>query len=151
MEWRIPMKLREVLAFALLCLPGVAAAEQQLVLVTADSCPADEISMLDVRKAYLGIGVELQDLQIRAYRLVRDERIERIFFQNVVAMSQITYERRMLSLMLKYGTPRLREFTTTDALAEALQKRECGIGYMWREQAFSYPSLKVIRVLWQES
>ena len=151
MEWRIPMKLREVLAFALLCLPGVAAAEQQLVLVTADSCPADEISMLDVRKAYLGIGVELLDQQIRAYRLVRDERIERIFFQNVVAMSQITYERRMLSLTLKYGTPRPREFTTTDALAEALQQRECGIGYMWREQAFSYPSLKVIRVLWQES
>ena len=151
MEWRIPMKLREVLAFALLCLPGMAAAEQQLVLVTADSCPSDEMSMLDVRKAYLGIGVELQDRQVRAYRLIRDERIERIFFQNVVAMSQITYERRMLSLMLKYGTPRPREFTTSDALADALQKQECGIGYMWREHAISYPSLKVIMVLWQGS
>jgi len=145
------MKLREVLAFALLCLPGIAAAEEQLVLVTADSCPADGISMLDIRKAYLGIGVELQDRQIRAYRLIRNERIERIFFQNVVAMSQITYERRMLSLMLKYGTPRPREFTTTDTLAEALQQGDCGIGYMWREQAFSYPGLKVIMVLWQGS
>jgi len=145
------MKLREVLAFVLLCLPGMAAAEEQLVLVTADSCPADEISMLDIRKAYLGIGVELQDRQIRAYRLVRNERIERIFFQNVVAMSQITYERRMLSLMLKYGTPRPREFTTTEALAEALQQQDCGIGYMWREQAVSYPGLKVIMVLWQGS
>jgi hypothetical protein len=145
------MKLRAVLAFALLCLPGMAAADHQLVLVTADSCPADEISMLDVRKAYLGIGVELQDRQIRAYRLVRDERIERIFFQNVVAMSQNTYERRMLSLMLKYGRPRPREFTTTDALAEALGQRECGIGYMWHEQAILYSSLKVIKVLWQGS
>ena len=145
------MKLRGILAVALLSLPGAAVAEQQLVLVTADSCPADEISMLDVRKAYLGIGVELQGYPVRAYRLLRDERVERLFFQNVVSMSQSSYERRMLSLLLKYGTPRPREFETTDDLAEALLERQCGIGYMWHEQAVSYSSLKVIKVLWQQS
>lgn len=145
------MKLRAVLAVALLALSGIAEAEKQLVLVTADDCPADEISMLDVRKAYLGMGVELHGNPVRAFWLLGDEQSERVFFQNVMAMSQITYERRMLSLMLKYGTPRPREFKSTDALAEALRQRMCGIGYMWRERAISYSSLKVIRVLWQGS
>lgn len=145
------MRLRALLAIALLGLTCVAAAEQQLVLVTAVGCPADEISMLDVRKSYLGMGVELQDYPVRAYRLLLDERIEQIFFQNVMAMSQVTYERRMLSLVLKYGTPRPRELRSTNDLAEALGQRICGIGYMWREDAASYSSLKVIRVLWQES
>jgi len=145
------MRLREVLALALLSLAGVAGAEQQLVLVTADSCPADEMSMLDVRKAYLGIGVELHGYPVRAYRLLSDERVDRVFFQNVVAMSRTTYERRMLSLMLKYGTPRPREFNSPDDLAEALGQRECGIGYMWHENAVSYSNLKVIKVLWQAS
>lgn len=145
------MKLRAVLAVALLALSGIAEAEKQLVLVTAVDCPAVEISMLDVRKAYLGMGVELHGHPVRAFRLLGDEQSERVFFQNVMAMSQITYERRMLSLMLKYGTPRPREFKSTDALAEALRQRMCGIGYMWRERAISYSSLKVIRVLWQGS
>jgi len=145
------MKLRGILTVVLLCLAGAAAAEQQLVLVTAVSCPADEISMLDIRKAYLGMGVELYGYPVRAYRLVGDEQVERVFFQNVMAMSRITYERRTLSLKLKYGTPGPREFNTSDELAEALRQRVCGIGYMWRDHATSYSSLKVVKVLWQGS
>lgn len=150
MERRISMRLWAALTVSLFLLaPGLASAERGLVLVTGNSCPAGEISMLEVRKAYLGIGVDVQGIRIQALRMMRDDRIDEIFFQYVVAMSRRSYERRILSLTLKYGTPRPREFSTAAAMAEEIEGRPCSIGYMWRADARTLSNIKVIRLLWQ--
>jgi len=145
------MSFRTLLVCLLILLPGVVAAGQQLVLVSANECPATEISMLDVRKAYLGIGVELSGYPVRAFRLLGDETVVQLFFQNIVAMSEKSYERRVLSLVLKYGTPRPRGFDSVNELAAALRSRKCSIGYMWRRDADSLSDLQIIKVLWQQN
>ena len=73
----------------------------------------------------------------------------RIFYQTVVAMSQKSYERRLLSMLLKYGTPRPQEFDDVDKMVAAISHSDCGIAYMWSDDAASHDAVKSIRLLWQ--
>lgn len=127
------------------------AANRVVVLVTSSSCAMNEISTLDVRKAYLGFGVSFEGRSIRAYRLNDDYQLNQIFFQSVVAMSEKTYERRLLLQLLKYGRPRPREFDSTLSLVSALEEIQCSIAYMWQSDQEGRTGIKVIRILWQEN
>lgn len=144
------------LRFALLltiCLLAthVHAADRVVVLVTSSSCAMNEISALDVRKAYLGFGVSFDGRSIRAYRLNGDYQLNQIFFQSVVAMSEKTYERRLLLQLLKYGRPRPREFDSSESLVSALEEIQCSIAYMWQSDQEQRTGIKAIRILWQEN
>jgi hypothetical protein len=109
----------------------------------------ETISMLDIRKAYFGIAVSYQGHVVRAFRLNSDVDLSRVFFQTVVAMSEKSYERRLLSMLLKYGTPRPPEFEDVAALAAALRRSDCGIAYLWLDDVTSEKNLRSIRLLWQ--
>lgn len=130
---------------------GAAASADSVVLVTGDQCPVEDISALDVRKAYLGVTVKADGRRLRPILMLGDPKLESIFYQSVVAMSKKSYERRRLSLALKYGTPRLDEFDELSAVAEALRNEECAITYMWRHDAENLPGVKTIRLLWQDT
>lgn len=130
---------------------AAAASADTVVLVTGEDCPVDEISALDVRKAYLGVTVKADGWQLRPILMRGDDRLESIFYQSVVAMSKKSYERRRLSLALKYGTPRLDEFDDLPAVTDAIRSEECAITYMWGHQAESLPGIKTIRLLWQDT
>ncbi len=130
-------------------LPSLAQADRVMVLITNQSCPLTEISTLDMRKAYMGVAVTIEGYPIRAFRLNNDELLSNAFFQYVVAMSEKTYERRLLSMLLKYGTPRPTEFDDLDGLTVALGKSNCGLGYTWITDAAEQDGVKVLKLLWQ--
>jgi hypothetical protein len=130
-------------------LTSSARAERSVVLVTHEGCAMETISMLVIRKAYFGIAVSYQGHLVRAYRLNNDDELSRIFYQTVVAMSQKSYERRLRSMLLKYGTPRPQEFAHVELLVAALRRSDCGIAYMWGEDAAAAEGIKSIRLLWQ--
>jgi hypothetical protein len=132
-------------------LAGAAKSGESVVLVTAETCPLESITMLDLRKAYLGVTVTVDGQRIRPILMRADEMLEQVFYQSVVAMSKKSYERRRLSLALKYGTPRLAEIEDVAAVTEALRKEECAITYLWASDAEAIPGIKTIRLLWQES
>ena len=152
MECRVSMSLRVALfvAVSVLATQG-SASNRVVVLVTSGACAMDEISALDIRKAYLGIGVSYEGRNIRAFRLSNDQQLSQVFYQSVVAMSEKTYERRLLSLLLKYGRPRPREFDTVDDVVAALAEVQCSIAYLWQSDADAWADIKVIRILWQEN
>ena len=130
-------------------LTGPAHAERTVVLVTNADCPIESLSMLEVRKAYFGLIASHDKLSVRAFRLNNDDDLTRVFYQTVVAMSEKSYERRLLSMLLKYGTPRPPEFEDVDSLVAAIRRSDCGIAYMWGEDAASHDAVKSIRLLWQ--
>lgn len=140
-----------VLAIMLTMLQQASAAERVVLLVTGNDCQMETISALDIRKAYFGIGVSYQGRPVRALRLKGDEKLHQIFFQSVVAMSEKTYERRLLLLLLKYGRPRPREFESVDDLVAALNEVPCNIAYMWQHEVNEHAGIKAIKVLWQEN
>ena len=110
-----------------------------------------EISTLDVRKAYLGVTVKADGRRLMPILMRGDEKLESIFYQSVVAMSKKSYERRRLSLALKYGTPRLDEFDDLSAVSEALRNEECAITYLWGHDAETLAGVKTIKLLWQDT
>ena len=126
-----------------------AIAERVVVLVTGASCPAEEITSLDVRKAYLGIWVSVDGHRLTPIQLVGDELLSSIFYQSIVSMSRKSYERRALSLTLKYGTPRAEKVESVADAAEVIARHDCGIAYLWKDDADRLPTLKTLRTLWQ--
>ena len=140
-----------VITVVLAILQQADAADRVVVLVTGEECAMDTISALDVRKAYLSIGVSYEGQSIRALRLNNDERLNQIFYQSVVSMSERTYERRLLLLLLKYGRPRPQHFESAEDLAAAVAEIPCSIAYMWQSDAEARAGIKAIKILWQEN
>jgi len=130
-------------------LPQPAEAERAVVLITSDSCPVTDISALDIRKAYVSVAVSVDGRTIRPFRMDGDELLNRIFYQSIVAMSQKSYERRALSMALKYGTPRPPVFDDIDSAVDAVRRLECSVLYLWKEDAESLDGVRIIKLLWQ--
>ena len=154
MERRISVTRRfgHWLIVCIACLvAGAARSGESVVLVTAETCPLQGISTLDIRKAYLGVVVRVDGHQVRPILMRGDDRLEQVFYQSVVAMSKKSYERRRLSLALKYGTPRLAEFDEVSAVSQALQSDESAITYLWSRDAETIPGIKTIKLLWQDT
>ena len=155
MERRVSVRVR-VTQFLMMSALALTAAtsradDDAVVLVTDKDSTIESISSLDIRKIYLGISVSNEGNVIRALRRRDDERLNQIFLQSVIAMSQRSYERRLLSLVLKFGTPRPVEVDDHDELLELLASHPSSIAYMWKSEAESDSSVKIIRVLWQET
>ena len=143
------LRLASLLILFTCLMPGPVWAERTMVLVTNQACPLTEMSTLNMRKVYLGIRVTIRGYPIRAYRLNGDELLSNAFYQYVVAMSEKTYDRRLLSMLLKYGTPSPIEFDQIEKLTGALQLSNCAIGYMWLTDAASQDNIKVLKLLWK--
>lgn len=138
-----------IVLVSLFCLlPAVANAQRTVVLVTNESCSMETISTLDVRKAYFGVTVNIEGSIIRPFRLNDDSNLNQIFLQSVIAMSEKSYERRLLSLVLKYGTPRPEEFNSVADLTNALRRSKCGIAYMFKQDADELDGIRTVKLLW---
>jgi len=152
-EHGIPVrKIGVQLSLVLAMMLSVTAswASDALVLVTSSDSPITDISSLDIRKTYLGISVTIAGSTVRPVRQQDDSRLNLIFLQSVIAMSQRSYERRLLSMMLKYGTPRPTEVDDREALIEMLERNPHAIGYMWESDARSDSRVRKVKVLWKE-
>jgi hypothetical protein len=130
-------------------LPQLADAERTVVLITSENCPVQEISALDIRKAYLSVAVNIDGHMIRPFRMRGDDMLSQIFYQSIVAMSQKSYERRALSMALKFGTPRPVVFDDIETADDAVLQLECSVLYLWKEDADSLDGIRIIKLLWQ--
>ena len=143
------LRVLAVISAAVLCLlSGTAGGERSVILLTNGRCPVSTLSNLDIRKAYLGVSVSVKDERIRPLRLVSDTELNQVFFQTIVAMSEKSYNRRALSLTVKFGTPRPKEFTSLDEALDDLQRSICGVIFLWARDA-DLPETRELRVLWQ--
>jgi len=125
-------------------------AQEAVVLVVAKDSPIVELSSLNIRKAYLGMRVNMAGQAIRPYRLNSDEQLNRIFLQSVIAMSERSYQRRLLSFTLKFGRPRPDEVDSPAALSRLIEENPLAIGYMWKADAERYTEIRILSVLWQD-
>jgi len=143
--------LRYIVLFAVAFLLPLddARAERSVVLATGKDCPVKELSSLDIRKAYLGIAVNVDGHRLTPIQFVGDDLLSRIFYQSIVNMSRKSYERRALSLALKYGTPRPLQVESAADAAEIIEDHACGIVYLWKEDADRLATLRTVRTLWQ--
>lgn len=128
-----------------------ALADSALVLVVSIDSPIREITALEIRKAYLGVRAESGSQQLRPVRLNGDKHLNEVFLQSVIAMSARSYERRLLSMTLKFGQPRPEQVASPEEVAAILVRSPDAIGYMWQADAIRDKRLRIVRVLWQQN
>jgi hypothetical protein len=128
-----------------------AYGEESLVLVAGENSPIVDLNSLEIRKLYLGFNVrDRDDHQIHAVTNASDEKVMRIFLQNVMAMSARTYSRRLLTLAVQTGQPRPRSEASLSELHSLLNANGMVVTCMWNRDVEKFGDLKVLKVLWTE-
>jgi hypothetical protein len=129
---------------------GAAEAPERVVLVVAASNPVKTLDAIDLKRLFLGIPVVSAGRNLHALLNESSERLQLIFQQHVVGMSQPTYERRLLQLTLEQGRRMPESFLSNDKLLEVLAADSSAVSYAWASTVEGNPRLRVVRELWRE-
>jgi len=129
--------------------PSVAADRSMVLIVSADS-PVTHLDAIEVRKLYLGLSVIRAGLSLRALDNRSDDKLHQAFLQNVVAMPESVYERRLLSIMLQQGARRPQAFETATALLAAVAADPSAVSVAWATEVVQDRRIRVLRVLWRD-
>jgi hypothetical protein len=128
---------------------ATASGREAVVLVTAEPDPDLALVSLQVRKLFLGFTVLHAGNVLRPVRNRSDELLDKIFLQHVMAMSNETYERRLLSLTLQQGRPRPVEVSSSIDLVEVLLRIPHSVSFAWQSDIDDIPAIHAVRTLWR--
>jgi hypothetical protein len=138
-----------VLLTLLAAAPRALAAEQ-LVLIVSAASPIVQLDSLEIRKLFLGLTVTQHGTRLRPVLNEADARVKEIFLQNIVSMSDITYDRSLLRLTLIQGQRRPTAYQDIALLLQAVAADGSAVSYAWSKDVGHDPRIKVLRVLWHD-
>ena len=127
----------------------VSAAEQLVLIVSADS-KVEQLDSLDVRKLFLGLTVTYNGDRLRPVLDEADARIKEIFLQNIVSMSDTTYDRSVLRLALIQGQVKPIAYKDVALLIKAVEADPTAVSYAWARDVAHDSRIKILRVLWYD-
>jgi hypothetical protein len=136
----------------LLCLgaaTGAFADETVVLIVSADSKVA-QLDSLEVRKLFLGMTVTHDGERLRPLVNESDPEMKDIFLQNIVSMTDMTYDRRLLRLTLQSGRSLPDVYRDTAALLNAVAADPHAISFARAREVQHDRRIKVLRVLWHD-
>ena len=125
-------------------------AEQTMVLIVGHDSPVTHLDVIEVRKLFLGLTVFNNGRQLRPLDNRSDDRLHQAFLQNVLAMPERAYERRLLSLALQQGAHRPEMFESTAALLNDLAGDPSAVSIAWATDVAQDTHIRVLRVLWRD-
>ena len=129
--------------------PVQSASESVVLVVRADS-PVKDLSSVQVRKLFLGVPVLIDGKLLHPVRNRSDARLDDIFLQEIVAMTQEAYDRQILVGLNRQGWVRPAEVSSVVRVIEDLYADPQAVSYMWLRVVEHNPRLKVLRTLWDE-
>ena len=127
----------------------VSAADQLVLIVSADS-KVEQLDSLEVRKLFLGLTVIHNGDRLRPVLDEADPRVKEIFLQNIVSMSDSTYDRSVLRLALIQGQIKPIAYKDIDLLIKAVIADPTAVSYTWAKDVAHDPRIKILRVLWYD-
>jgi hypothetical protein len=133
----------------LLAAMPTVAAEQLVLIVSADS-KIEQLDSLELRKLFLGLTVIHNGNRLRPVRNEADARVKEIFLQNIVSMSDITYDRSLLRLALIQGQAQPTAFKNVALLVKAVAADPNAVSYAWAKDVAHDIRVRVLRVLWYD-
>jgi hypothetical protein len=129
--------------------PVHSASESVVLVVRADS-PVKDLGSVEVRKLFLGVPVLADGKLLHAIRNRSDARLDDIFLQQIVAMTQEAYDRQILVGLNRQGWVRPAEAASVTRVVDDLYADPQAVSYMWLRDVEHNPRLKVLRILWSE-
>jgi hypothetical protein len=137
------------LALLLSAATPVFAAEELVLIVSARSS-VDQLDSPLVRKLFLGLTVTQHGNRLRPVLNEADPEIKELFLQNIVSMSDSTYDRYVLRLSLLQGRTQPTVYRSNAELIHAVAADPRVVGYVWARDVAHDPRIKILRVLWHD-
>jgi hypothetical protein len=134
----------------LLGAPKPSAAAEELVLIVAADSNIDQLDSPLVRRLFLGLTVTKGGARLRPMLNESDPRISALFLQNIVSMSESTYDRYLLRLSLLQGRTHPTVYRYEKELIDAVASDPTAVGYVWARDVAHEPRVKILRVLWHD-
>ena len=134
-----------------LLLAGASAVRaDSVVLIVSARSPIQELESTELRKLYMGFSVASSGVPLLAARNRSDPRLDKIFLQNIVALSELVYERQLLSRKVREGGALPTEFLSDDKLLDAVAQNPQTVSYVWATVAAKRSDVRVLRILWHD-
>lgn len=152
MERGIPVSRLTATAvlLALLTAAAPALADEQLVLIVSTDSKVEQLDSLELRKLFLGLTVTHNGNRLRPVLNETDARVQEIFLQNIVSMSDITYDRRLLRLALIQGQTQPAAYKDIGSLIKAVAADPGAVSYVWLKDVAHDTRVRILRVLWYD-
>ena len=148
---RHPVKyLAKLLLALLLGAMTPAFAGEELVLIASARSSIEQLDSPFVRRLFLGLKVTQHGERLRPLLNESDSRIKEIFLQNVVSMSDSTFDRYFLRLALMQGSTQPRIFHSSTELINSVAVDLTAVTYAWRKDVERDSRVRVLRVLWHD-
>ena len=134
-----------------LSLAGASAARADaVVLIVSAQSPIRQLDSVDVRRVFLGFHVVYGGVPVRGARNRSDPRLDKIFLQNVVALSELVYERQLLNRRIREAGTLPAEFVSENQLLDVVAHDPQMVSYAWAAAAARHPDVRVLRILWHD-
>jgi len=137
-----------LLALLTAAMPSLAG--EQLVLIVSAGSKIEQLDSLELRKLFLGLTVTHDGNRLRPVLNEADGRVKEIFLQNIVSMSDITYDRRLLRLSLIQGQTQPTAYKNIALLINAVAADPSAVSYAWAKDVAHEPRIRILRVLWYD-
>jgi hypothetical protein len=134
----------------LLAASGTVSAADQLVLIVSADSKVEQLDSLEVRKLFLGLTVIHNGDRLRPVLDEADARVKEIFLQNIVSMSDSTYDRSVLRLALIQGQIKPIAYKDINLLIKAVIADPTAVSYAWAKDVAHDSRIKILRVLWYD-
>lgn len=127
-----------------------AFAGEELVLIVSAHSDIEQLDSPLVRKLFLGLTVTQRGNRLRPVLNEADAHIKQLFLQNVVSMSDITYDRYLLRLALLQGRTQPVVYRDKANLIAAVAADPTVVGYVWARDVAHDSRIKILRSLWHD-
>jgi hypothetical protein len=127
-----------------------ASAEERLMLIVSADSKVEQLDSLEVRKLFLGMTVVHNGDRLRPLLNEADSRLKDVFLQNIVSMTDMTYDRRILLLALQGGRSLPAVYANTALLLSSIAADPTAVSYAWEKDVQHDRRIKMLRVLWHD-
>ncbi|MDB6162023.1 MAG: hypothetical protein JWO04_5729 [Gammaproteobacteria bacterium] len=131
-------------------LHATAAHADSVVLIVSASSPIQKLRSADLRKLFMGFDVIDGDVPLRAVRNRSDPRLDEIFLQNIVDLSELVYERELLARKLQNAASLPAEYRDEPLLLDAVARDPRAVSFAWSKSALTRSDIRVLRTLWHD-
>jgi hypothetical protein len=127
-----------------------ASAAAEVVLIVSARSDIEQLDSLLVRKLFLGLTVTQHGNRLRPVLNEADAQIKELFLQNIVSMSDSTYDRYVLRLSLLQGRTQPMVYKSESELINAVAADPAAVGYAWEKDVAHDPRVRILRVVWHD-
>lgn len=134
---------------------GVAAtlpvsADETLVLIVSTDSKVEQLDSLEVRKLFLGMTVTHNGDRLRPLLNEAEPRLKDVFLQNIVSMTDMTYDRRLLRLALQGGRSLPAVYSDKVMLIDTVAADPIAVSFAWAKDVQRDKRIRILRVLWHD-